>query len=395
MTANQQRPIRILRIISRLNVGGPAVHVSLLTQKLRAPDYESLLICGNTEPEEGSMLYYAEAHGVHPQVIPELGNTLNPLRQLASIWRLYLFIRQYQPDIVHTHNAKAGFAGRVAAWLAGVPVIIHTFHGHIFDGYFGRFKSHLFLWLERLAARMSDTIIALTEGLRSEMAEKYHLTRRRRITVLPLGLDLEAFANTRRKTGEFRAQWNIPAHAPLIGIVGRLTPIKNHALFLQAAVKVCEGQPDARFVIIGDGELRADIESQVDVLNLRPSVIFTGWQRDVASVYSDLDVFVNCSINEGTPVPVIEALAAGCPVVVTAVGGVPELLDHGALGRLVPSNDATALSQAIIETLTRPPDTSEAQTTMRNRYAIDRLVNDLDGLYRGLLAKKRKRQNNA
>lgn len=389
MTASN-RPIRILRIIARLNVGGPAIHVALLTQKLGPPDYESLLICGNISPGEGDMQYYAEEHGVHPRIVPELGRSINPLRDIVTIWKLYRLIRQYKPDVVHTHTAKAGFTGRVAAWLARVPVIVHTFHGHVFHGYFSAPKTQFFLWIERLTARMSDAVITLTEGLRAELAETYHITRRGRITVLPLGLDLEVFTKTPRKGGQFRQQCDIPPDAPLIGIVGRLTPIKNHALFVQAAAKVCQQLPGSRFAIVGDGEIREEIEAQVDALGLRDAVIFTGWQRDVAPIYSDMDVFVICSINEGTPVTAIEALAAGCPVIATAVGGLPELLDHGQLGKLVPSGDANALAGAILETLSHPPDAAHTQATMLDRYGIDRLVRDLDGLYRGLLAKKRK-----
>ena len=157
------RPIRILRLIARLNVGGPAIHVTLLTKKLSAPDYESVLVCGNVEPGEGDMLYYAEQHGVQPVIIPELGRSLHPLRDAITIWKVYSLIRQIKPDVVHTHTAKAGFVGRVAARLAGVPVIVHTFHGHVFHGYFSWPKTRFFIWLERLTARMSDTVITLTE----------------------------------------------------------------------------------------------------------------------------------------------------------------------------------------------------------------------------------------
>jgi hypothetical protein len=182
------RPIRIVRIIARLNVGGPAIHVALLTQKLGAPDYDSTLICGTIAPDEGDMLYYAEARGVKPIIVPELGRSLHPLRDILTIWKVYRLIRQIKPDVVHTHTAKAGFVGRVAAWLAGVPVIVHTFHGHVFHGYFSPTMTRVFITLERITARMSDTVITLTEGLRRELADDYHITRKTHITVLPLGL---------------------------------------------------------------------------------------------------------------------------------------------------------------------------------------------------------------
>ena len=383
-----QRPIRIMNLIARLNVGGPAVAVTHLTQRLGAPDYESFLVCGTIEPGEGDMTYYAKERGIEPIIIPELGRSLNPLRDIRTLWKVYQLIQEMKPDVVHTHAAKAGFVGRLAAWLAGVPVIVHTFHGHVFRGYFSPTKTQFFIVLERLAARMSDTIITLSDGLRRELAEEYHITRKGRITVLPLGLDLGEFTKVGRKSGAFRKEFNISVDAPLIGIVGRITPIKNHQLFLKAATEICKQLPKARFVIVGDGEIRAEIEAQVDQLGLRGAVIFTGWQKDLAHIYSDLDVLVISSVNEGTPVTVIEALAASCPVVATAVGGLPDLLDHGKLGKLVNDQTPESLAKAIIEVVAKPPDGTQAQALMVDRYGIDRLVKDLDGLYRGILAKK-------
>ncbi len=384
--------IRILRIIARLNVGGPAIHVSLLTEKLHGPDFESLLVCGTIDPGEGDMAYYATQHGVEPIIIPELGRSLHPMRDLKTLWKVYQLIRAYKPHVVHTHTAKAGFIGRLAAWLARVPVIIHTFHGHVFTGYFPPLKTRFFIILEQLAALLSDMIITLTEGLRRELADVHRITRRSRITVLPLGLDLQPFAAHPRKQGDFRRVWQIPADVPLIGIVGRIVVVKNHALFVEAASRIRQGLPTAHFVVVGDGDLRAEVEAQVEAMGLRQVVTFTGWQRDLEPIYADLDVVVISSINEGTPVSIIEALAAGCPVVGTAVGGLPDLLDHGALGHLVKPGDAEALAAAVIETVQAPPKMAEMQRKMLDRYGIDRLVSDLSSLYRGLLAKKLRRR---
>jgi glycosyltransferase involved in cell wall biosynthesis len=383
-------PIRIVRIIARLNVGGPAIHVALLTEKLSALGYVSTLVCGTINADEGDMIYYAESHGVQPLILPELGRTLNPLRDVITIWKLYRLLRRLKPDVVHTHTAKAGFVGRIAAWLAGVPVIVHTFHGHVFQGYFSPRTTQIFITLERLTARISDTVITLTEGLRRELADEYRITPSAHITVLPLGLDLAPFAAVQRKNGAFRRAHNIPANAPLIGIVGRLVPVKNHALFLQAAAQIYRQIPVARFVIVGDGELRAEIEAQAQALGLTDALTFTGWVRDLVPIYADLDALVISSLNEGTPVSVIEALTVGCPVVTTAVGGLPDLLDQGALGTLVPSGDANALAAGVIKVLRQPPDGTPASTLMLDRYGIDRLVQDLNSLYRGLLAKKRR-----
>ncbi len=387
-----QRPIKILRIIARLNIGGPAIHVSLLTARLNDAEYQSKLVCGSIEPDEGDMSYYAHQHGVQPIYLQELSRSLDPLRDLRTFWQLWRLMRREKPDVVHTHTAKAGFVGRWAAKLAGVPVILHTFHGHVFEGYFGPRKTRLFIWLERITSLITDTVLTLTEGLRRELADKYRVARPERITVLPLGLDLQRFADTPRKTGQFRQVWGIPTDAPLIGIAGRFVPVKNHALFLQTAAQIHAQRPDAYFVMLGDGELRADIEAQIDALGLRERVIVTGWQRDLTAAYADMDVFVISSVNEGTPVTVIEALTAGCPVVATQVGGLPDLLEGGRFGALAPSGDAAALTHAILDTLSTPPDTADAQHAMLDRYSIDRLVSDLRSLYRALLDKKSTRR---
>jgi len=305
--------------------------VSLLTEKLHEPDFESLLVCGTIDPGEGDMAYYASEHGVEPVIIPELGRSLHPMRDLKTLWKVYQLIREYkQPHVVHTHTAKAGFIGRLAAWLARVPVIIHTFHGHVFTGtfhghvftgYFPPLKTRFFIILEQFSALLADMIITLTEGLRRELAEVHHVTRRSRITVLPLGLDLQPFVAHPRKQGDFRRMWNIPADAPLIGIVGRIVVVKNHALFVEAAARIRQAIPKAHFVIVGDGDLRAEVEAQVEAQGLSDAVTFTGWQRNLEPIYADLDVVVISSINEGTPVSIIEALAAGCPVVGSGLPG--------------------------------------------------------------------------
>jgi glycosyltransferase involved in cell wall biosynthesis len=393
MSVATPRPIRVMNIIARLNIGGPAVAVTMLTKKLGSPDYESTLVCGTIEPGEGDMTYYARQHGVEPIIIAELGRSLNPLRDLATLRKVYRLIKDLQPDVVHTHAAKAGFVGRLAAKLAGVPVIIHTFHGHVFRGYFSPPKTRFFILLEQFSARISDAIITLSEGLRVELAEEYRITRKSRIRVLPLGLDLEAFACTPRKQGLFRQQWNIPADVPLIGIIGRVTAIKNHALFLEMAKRIHQQRPEIRFVVVGDGELRPEIEQRASELGLQQVVTFTGWAKEVPPVYSDLDVTVISSINEGTPVTLIEALAAGCPVVSTAVGGIPDLLDQGAFGRLVPPGDAQALADTLLNVVDQPYDVRPAQAAMLDRYGIDRLIKDMDSLYRGLLSKKRNQRS--
>ena len=375
--------------MARLNVGGPAVHVSLVTAKMGPPSYESTLVSGSVGAEEGDMSAYARRWGVEPLIVPELGRELHPLRDLVTLWKLYRLMRRIRPDVVHTNTAKAGAVGRLAAKLARVPCVVHTFHGHVFHGYFDRFRTGVFIRLERLAARWSDAIITLSPDLRRELVETYRITRGEHVVVLPNGLDLSGLARSARRQGLFRSELGVPADAPLVGIIGRLVAVKNHALFLEAAARVRAVLPSARFVVVGDGELRADVERRIDALGLRDRVTVVGWREDLASIYSDLDLKVLTSANEGTPLTIIEALAAGVPVVATAVGGVPDLLEHGRLGRLVPPGDATSLAEAILASLHTRAEPGAVRSAIAECYGIDRLVRELDVLYRGILARKR------
>jgi glycosyltransferase involved in cell wall biosynthesis len=381
------RPIRIMRIIARLNVGGPAIHVTLLTERLVPPDFESMLVCGYVGPGEGDMAYLAEARGIQPVYVAELGRELSPLRDLVTLAKLWRLMRRFRPDVVHTHTAKAGFVGRIAAWLARVPVRVHTYHGHVFHGYFSPAKTRVFLWLERFTAHLSDRLITISPALKDELVNAYHIAPESKFAVVPLGLELTPYAETPRHQGTFRADFGIPPHALLIGIVGRIVPIKNHALFLQMAAQVRAAIPNTRFVIIGDGDHRADVEAQTDSLGLRDAVTFTGWLQDLKPAYSAMDVLVISSDNEGTPVSIIEALAAGVRVVSTAVGGVPDLLRGGEYGQLVPPRDPDALAAAVIASPAEP-EPSIARQDVVAAYDITRLTADLASLYRSLLERK-------
>lgn len=389
MTQTAPKP-RILYLTTLLNLSGPALQAILLTAKLRDAGYDTCLVAGTKGSAEDTFISVAAQYGIEPVLIPTLSRSLNPVRFLINLRRLYQVIREFAPEVVHTHNTTAGFLGRLAARLAGVPVVVHTLHMYPFGGYYNRLTTFWFIWLERIGVLWSDSIITLSEKLRRVLTEMYGITRKQRLIVLPAGYDLASFASTKRHKNTFRAAWHIPEDVPLIGIIGRLLPVKNHALFLEAARLVQAELPEARFVIVGDGELRQPLVQQAHAAGLADRVIFTGWQKDVASIYSDLDVLVICSLNEGTPVPIIEALAAGCPVVATDVGGVADLLDRGAFGEIVPSDDRQRLAEGILKTLKQPPDIEPARTAMLNRYSIERLVSDLDSLYQGLIAKRRR-----
>jgi glycosyltransferase involved in cell wall biosynthesis len=381
--------VRVMRIIARLNVGGPALHVVLLTAALNDACFESVLVTGMVGPDEGDMTYAATQRGVTPLIIPALGREISPLADLHSLARLIGLMRRYRPHVVHTHTAKAGFLGRLAARLSGVPVVVHTFHGHVFHGYFGKFKSGLYIALERLAARLSDRIITLSDGLRDELVG-YRIAPTERFEVVPLGLDLGQLTST--SLGEWRRELGVAHDAPLVGIVGRLVPVKNHALFLQMAARVRARLPEARFVIVGDGELRADLEALAEALGLAEAVVFAGWQQDLAPIYADLDALVIASRNEGTPVSVIEAMAARVPVVATRVGGLPDLLCGGRFGALVAPDDAEAMVEAVLDALRARLDTparlEAARTHALANHGSEALTARLRDLYVDLLRSK-------
>lgn len=379
-----------MRIITRLEITGPANQAILLAARMDSAGYETILVAGEgANARNDDLVELAQTYGVKPRLVPMMARNYNLLGHIRAFWALYWLMRDLQPDIVHTHLTTAGFLGRLAARLAKVPVVVHTLHVHPFQGYYNRISTLMFIWLERIGARLSDAIITLSTSLRRELTEHYHIAPRQRVTVLPLGFDLERFASVPRHKGDFRRRNDIPEDVPLVGIVGRLLPVKNHSLFLDAASRVRREIPDVHFVIIGDGPQRDSIERRAAALDLDGCVYLTGWQSDMTSVYSDLNVLVNSSLNEGTPVPVIEALASGCPVVATAVGGIPDLLDHGELGALT-LPQIHPLAEAIVRVLRRPPDPEQARQVMLNRYGIERLVNDLDSLYRGLLANRKR-----
>ena len=384
--------IRVLRLIARLNVGGPAIHVTALTSGLDPARYDSRLATGLPGRHEGDMSYLSEAAGVAPVLLPEMGREVAPLADLATLARLVRLMRQFRPHIVHTHTAKAGAVGRMAARLSGVPVVVHTFHGHVFHAYFGRLQSRLAVRTERMLAGLSDRLITLSERLRREIAG-FGVAPSEKIEVIPLGFDLAPFApEAGWRRGQLRAELGLAPDDWLIGSVGRLVPVKNHALLLQAAQALRQAGRRAHFVIVGDGELRPSLEAQARALGLEQAVSFTGWRRDLPPVYADLDVLVNTSRNEGTPVAVIEAMAAGVPVIATAVGGVPDVVADGATGTLVPEGDAEALARALAERLDQPEAARRmaeaARVEVLQRYSMKQLLCNVDGLYQRLLMAK-------
>lgn len=383
------RRIDVLRVIDRLNVGGPTHHVLLLSRDLDGRGYRTTLIKGSVAPGEEEMVDAVSASGVTPQEVTGLGRSISPLQDLRAFVSLYRLIRQLRPAVIHTHKSKAGVLGRAAAILAGgASLSVHTFHGNLFRGYFGRLKTDLVVGLERLLARLTDAVVAVSRQQRDELLS-FGIGSSSRVHAIPLGLDMKPFRDQPREDGGFREELGFDAEAPLVGMVTRLVPIKGVDLFLRAAAQVSASHPDARFVVVGLGELRDELESLSRSLGLDDRVRFTGMRRDTPRIYGALDLLVLSSHNEGLPVTIIEGVAAGCYVVAAHVGGVPELVTSEEVGRLVPPNDVMALSNAMAAALQSKRQVPQVvRQDFAERYGIDRLTTDIDALYSQLLARR-------
>jgi glycosyltransferase involved in cell wall biosynthesis len=409
--------MKIVRIITRLNVGGPAKHVAWNTAGVQRAGHDSVLVAGVVPPGEADMTYFAAAQGVTPVIIPEMSREISP-RDAVTIWKLYRLFRRARPDIVHTHTAKAGTVGRAAGllyrWLTpavllGRPRVVrfvHTYHGHIFHSYYGRTKTRLFLLIEKLLARVAtDCIVVISPQQRREIHEQFGVGRAAQFRVIPLGLDLSTYDDWAARRAPARAALNASDDELLVGIVGRLTEIKNHELFLNAAAR-CKAQlaqtagaPRVRFLVIGEGHLRAALEAQTDALDLRADVVFTGLRADPENFYPALDICALTSRNEGTPLTLIEAMANARAVVATGVGGVVDLLgaptvDNDrtdapftvcARGVRVKPDDAEAFAQALLYLIRAPELRRELGARGReyvaHHYGVERLVDDLLRLY--------------
>lgn len=315
--------IKVLRIIARLNIGGPAIHAILLTEGLPKDKFETLLVCGSIGKEEGDMLYYADEKKVRPYFLTQLKREISFKDDLIAIVKIFNIIKKEKPDIIHTHTAKAGVLGRIAAFFYNnlfFPKkrikLVHTFHGHVFSGYFNPLKSHFFVLFERFLAKFTDIIITVSDSVKSQLLS-LKICAKHKIKVIPLGFELDKFLAIPQKNEDFLN----------VGIVGRLVPVKNHKLFLDTAARIIrEDNIKLKFKIIGDGELRKELESYAKKLGIAQWCEFYGWQKDLTKIYSDLDIVALTSLNEGTPVSLIEAMASARPVIATNVGGIKDLL---------------------------------------------------------------------
>jgi len=419
--------MKVVRIIARLNVGGPARHVVWLTEALGLAGVESVLIAGSVPPGEGDMTYFARAHNVEPLFIPEMSREIS-LKDGITVWKLYRQLLRLKPDIVHTHTAKAGTAGRLAGllyrWLVPSALIlrprrvrfVHTYHGHIFHSYYGALATKLFLLIEKVLARVvTDRIVAISPQQYREIHEEFGVGRVSQFRVIPLGLDLEAFEGWPTRRRVLRDELGADEREVLVGIVGRLTEIKNHKLFLEAAAlykaerqaAAARDAPRVRFLIIGDGHLRKALETEARSLGLEGDVLFLGQRDDPENFYPGLDIVALTSLNEGTPLTLIEAMANERAVAAAAVGGVVDLLgdepharlkededyalcERGALVRPQSAQSFAAALSTLIETESlRRAMGERGRSFVAQSYGKERLVADVLKLYEELIDTKR------
>jgi glycosyltransferase involved in cell wall biosynthesis len=378
------KKIKVLRIITRLNIGGPTIHAVLLNAIMDQEVYESYLVTGNIESNESSMDYYADKYGIKPIYVNSMSREIRLFKDLKAFFKIYKIIKKIKPDIVHTHTAKAGILGRLAAWMANVHVIFHTFHGNVFNGYFGKIKTMYFILIEKLLAKLSTKIIAISQQQKKELIN-LGITKEDKITVINLGFQFENVIPDEKDRNKFREEYFVPNDAKLIGIVGRIVPIKNHKLFLDIAKQVISKYSNVYFAIIGDGELRDDIEKEIIALNLNKRVFITGFIKNLKSIYADLDIVLLTSNNEGTPVALIEAMACKKLVMSTRVGGVEDFIENGVDGFYFPKERYESFTSEIDNWMNNEEKydqmKSDAQKKAIEKFSYVHLINNMENLY--------------
>ena len=395
---------RILRILNRLAVGGPVLNATYLAKYL-APEFETLLVVGERESHEKSAEFLTTKLGINFTTIAGMGRSVNPSSDFVAYGELKKLIREFKPDIVHTHAAKPGAIGRLAASAMNVPVIVHTFHGHVFHSYFNSLKTKFFINTERYLASKTSAIVAISEQQKKELVQEFRIAPEEKFHVIPLGLDLDPFAvGQEEKRQNFRKEFGVTADEIAIGIIGRLVPIKNHQLFLKAIAHVLQhSNKKIKAFIIGDGETRQVLETAAQQVGISFTtekstahphpVVFTSWRQDVDVIMAGLDIVALTSFNEGTPVSLIEAQAANKPIVSTRVGGISDIVMEGKTALLADVQDeatfADQLLQLVENDALRADMGSSGRQYVIERFSYQRLMRDMAALYHQLLQKNK------
>lgn len=391
---------KILRIINRFNLGGPTYNAAYLT-KYMPQEYETLLIGGDKEESEEASQHILDALGIEPIILPEMRRAIKFGNDYAAYKKIKQIIETFKPDIVHTHASKAGTLGRMAAFSCKVPVVVHTFHGHVFHSYFSKAKTTVFKRIEKKLAEKSSGIIAISDIQKEELGNVHKIASNDKITVIPLGFDLDRFQqNLNEKRAVFREEYQLADDEIAIGIIGRLVPIKNHALFLKGLKYVLSNtDKKVRAFIVGDGESREHIIELAKTLNIEfcestkglhiQPLTFTSWIKDIDVVNAGLDIVALSSLNEGTPVSLIEAQAANNPIVSTNVGGIENVVIANETGLLSAVDDEQSFGENLLDLVNDAKKRKAMQIKgwehVKNQFSYKRLVEDMDNLYKRLL----------
>jgi glycosyltransferase involved in cell wall biosynthesis len=393
-------PLKIVRIVARLNIGGPAWHVTVLSRRLVPAGFDTLLVHGSLAHGEAPLDCPLGPH-VRTLQIPELGREVRLFQDFAALLRLVRLVFVERPDIVHTHTSKAGTLGRVASFVYNLTrsrrrrcLVVHTFHGHVFRGYFGRFGTMAVRVAERLLGRVTDTVITISPRQRDDIVTVHQIVPAGRVEVVRLGFELDPLLALDGAEPGLRDELGYLETDVVFAFVGRLVPIKDPATLIRAFALVRARVPNARLMFVGDGELRREMETLVESLGVSSAVSFLGWRNDLRSVYATLDVLTLSSISEGTPVALIEAMAAGRAAIATSVGGTADVVADGFTGILVPARDPAALADAMVRLAANPALRGRMGAEGRARssaYRVERLLEDVERLYRSGLARKRGR----
>lgn len=397
------KKIKILRIINRFNLGGPTYNAAYLTKYL-SDDFETLLVGGEKYEEEESSEFILDELGIKPIIIPEMQRSINRKNDTIAYRKIKEIIKEFKPDIVHTHASKAGTLGRLAAKKMDVPVIIHTFHGHVFHSYFGKTKTKFYKNIERYLAKKSTKIIAISDIQKNELAIDHKICKPEKIEVIPLGFDLSRFKeNVEEKRKSFREKYKVLDDEIAIGIIGRLVPIKNHQFFIEVVSNVLKSTTKkVRFFIIGDGEEKQNLKDlcthkKLDFVEWeeakKPALItFTSWVKNIDWANAGLDIITLTSLNEGTPVSLIEAQASNKPIVTTNCGGVKNVTKEGETALIYEVSEKQKFGDALLGLIEDEEKRNDMGAKgwgfVEEKFSYRRLVSDVERLYRILLKHK-------
>ena len=392
---------KILRIHNRLITGGPSLNALYLTKYLSS-EFETLLVVGEKEDHEQSAYFLADEMGIKPALIPDMGRSIDPFKDYKAYKKVQKIIKDFKPDIVHTHAAKPGAVGRLAASSLKIPAIVHTYHGHVFHSYFGRLKTNFIINTERYLAKKTHALIAISDQQKTELTEDFRIADKTKFKVIPLGFELKKFSESQEeKRKKFRQEFVLAHDEIAIGIIGRLVPIKNHNLFLDGINYVLKTtSKKIKAFIIGDGETRQALEDKAEKLKIpfsedhdpNASLIFTSWRKDIDVINAGLDIITLTSLNEGTPVSLIEAQAANKPIVSTRVGGISDIVLENETALLSGVHDVTSFQENLLRLVEndelRNSFKKKGADHVQKKFSVERLANDMAGLYYELLSKR-------